>query len=172
MSFGTYAAGSYAHMAVAELNKQYGLRIEPVHYRGEAPMWADVANQTIDGGTGTYGAALAVLQSGRGVPIAVSRKRMSVLPDVPTLMEQGATSPAFRLTAFQCCVAPKNTPPEIVRRLSQVLVEAGKGQRVQDMMRLYGVDDAAMTLEESQKLYDEEAPIGLELVRSLGLDPV
>jgi hypothetical protein len=40
------------------------------------------------------------------------------------------------------------------------------------MMRLYGVDDAAMTLEESQKLYDEEAPIGLELVRSLGLDPV
>lgn len=172
VNFGTYAAGSYAHMAVVELNKQYGLRMEPVHYRGEAPMWADLANQTIDAGTGTYGAALAVLQSGRGVPIAVSRKRMSVLPDVPTLIEQGATSPAFRLTAFQCCVAPKNTSPEIVRRLSQILVEAGKSQRVQDMMRLYGVDDAAMTLEESQKLYDEEAPIGLELVRSLGLDPV
>ena len=41
VSVGTYAAGSYAHMAVAELNKQYGLKIEPVHYRGEAPMWAD-----------------------------------------------------------------------------------------------------------------------------------
>ena len=134
---------------------------------------ADLADQTIDAGFGTYGAALAVLQSGRGVPVAVSRKRMSVLPDVPTFMEQGARSPAFRLSAFQCCVAPKNTPSEIIRRLSQLLVEAGKGQRVQDMMRLYGVDaDAAMTLEELQKLYDEEAPIGLELVRSLGLDPV
>jgi len=172
VSFGTYAAGSYAHMAVVELNKQYGLRMEPVHYRGEAPMWTDLANQTIDAGFGTYGAALAVLQGGRGTPVAVSRKRMSVLPNVPTFMEQGAISPAFRLTAFQCCVAPKNTPPEIIGRLSQLLVEAGKGQRVQDMMRLYGVDDPAMTLEESQKLYDEEAPIGLELVRSLGLDPI
>ena len=172
VSVGTYAAGSYAHMAVAELNKQYGLRIEPVHYRGELPMWTDLTNQTIDGAVGSYGAALAVLQGGRGVPIAVTRKRMSPLPDVPTFTEQGATSPAFRLTGFQCCVAPKATPPEIVRRLSQLLVEAGKGQKVQDMMRLYGVDDAAMTLEELQKLYDEEAPIGLDLVRSLNLEPV
>ena len=39
VSIGTYAAGSYAHMAIAELNKQYGLNIEAVHYRGEAPMW-------------------------------------------------------------------------------------------------------------------------------------
>ena len=125
------------------------------------------------GRTGSYGAALAVLQSGRGVPIAVSRKRMSLLPDVPTL--HGAGRDLTRLPPDglpMLCRHPKNTPPEIVRRLSQVLVEAGKGQRVQDMMRLYGVDDAAMTLEESQKLYDEEAPIGLELVRSLGLEPV
>jgi tripartite-type tricarboxylate transporter receptor subunit TctC len=172
VSVGTYAAGSYAHIAVAELNKQYGLRMEPVHYRGEAPMWTDLANQTIDGAIGSYGAGLAVLQSGRGRPIAVSRKRMSVLPDVPTFVEQGATSPAFRLTGFQCCVAPKATPPEIIMRLSQILVDAGRGQKVQDMMRLYGIDDAAMTYDESQKLYADEAPIWLELVRSLGLEPV
>ena len=62
VSVGTYAAGSYAHMAVAELNKQYGLKIEPVHYRGESPMWADLAGQTLDGGIGSYGAGQAVLQ--------------------------------------------------------------------------------------------------------------
>jgi tripartite-type tricarboxylate transporter receptor subunit TctC len=172
VSFGTYAAGSFAHMAVAELNKQYGLRMEPVHYRGEAPMWTDLANQTIDAAVGSYGAALATLQGNRGIPIAVSRKRMSPLADVPTFQEQGANSPAFRLTGFQCCVAPKATPPEIIRRLSQILVEGGKAQKVQDMMRLYGIDDAAMTLEETQKLYEEEAPIWLDLVKNLGLEPV
>jgi tripartite-type tricarboxylate transporter receptor subunit TctC len=172
VSIGTYAAGSYAHMVVAELNKQYGLRMEAVHYRGEAPMWTDLANQTLDAASGSYGASLAILQSGRGIPVAVSRKRMSPLPNVPTFHEQGATSPAFRLTGFQCCVAPKATPMEIIRRLNQILVEASKGQKVQDMMRLYGIDEGAMTLEEAQKLYDEEAPIWLDLVKSLGLEPI
>ena len=46
-------------MAVAELNKAFGLNIEPVHYRGEAPMWADLAGQTLDGAIGSYGGGIA-----------------------------------------------------------------------------------------------------------------
>ena len=34
---GTFGAGSYPHIVVAELNKQYGLQMKAVHYRGEAP---------------------------------------------------------------------------------------------------------------------------------------
>ena len=89
VNIGTYGAGSYAHMAIVEMNKLYGLKMEAVHYRGEAPMWTDLAGGFIDGAHGSYGAALPVLQSGRGRAVAVSRKRMSVLPDVPTFTEQG-----------------------------------------------------------------------------------
>jgi len=39
-------------------------------------------------------------------------------------------------------------------------------------MRFYGIDDTAMTLEETQRLYEEEAPIWLDLVKNLGLEPV
>jgi hypothetical protein len=38
-------------------------------------------------------------------------------------------------------------------------------------MKSFGVDDTAMTFEETQKLYKEEAPIWLEAVASLGLAP-
>src|SRR2546430_10547882 len=38
VNVGTYGAGSYAHMAVAEMNKQDGLQKEPGHYPGEAPI--------------------------------------------------------------------------------------------------------------------------------------
>src|ERR1700712_2570037 len=79
VNVGTYGAGSYAHMAVAEMNKQYGLKMEAVHYRGEAPMWTDLAGGFIDGAHGSYSAALSVLQSGRGHAVAVSRRRMSTL---------------------------------------------------------------------------------------------
>ena len=43
MNFGTYSAGSSPHITINELNKQYGLNIEPIHYRGEAPMWTGIA---------------------------------------------------------------------------------------------------------------------------------
>ena len=76
--------------------------MEAVHYRGEAPMWTDLAGGFIDGAHGSYSAALSVLQSGRGRAVAVSRKRMSTLPDVPSFAEQGTTSPIFKLTGFQC----------------------------------------------------------------------
>lgn len=171
VSVGTYAAGSYAHMAVAELNKQYGLKIEPVHYRGEAPMWADLAGQTLDGAIGSYGAASAVLQGGRGQAIAVSRRRNPLLPNVATFKEQGATSKCFELTGFQSCSVPVGTPQEIVKKISSLLVEAGKSDKVQEMMKTYGIDEPAMTFEETQKLYNEEKPIWLELVKSLGLEP-
>lgn len=171
VSVGTYAAGSYAHMAVAELNKQYGLKIEPVHYRGESPMWADLAGQTLDGGIGSYGAGQAVLQGGLGRAIAVSRRRNPLLPDVPTFQEQGVTSKVFQLTGFQSCSVPAGTPMDVVKKISDLLVEAGKSDKVQEMMKTYGVDEPAMTFEATQALYKEEAPQWIEFVKQLGLQP-
>jgi len=171
VNIGTYGAGSYAHMAVAEMNKQYGLKMEAVHYRGEAPMWTDLAGGFIDGAHGSYSAALSVLQSGRGRPVAVSRKRMSTLPDVPSFAEQGTTSPIFKLTGFQCCAVPMGTPDAVIQKLSKLLVAGGKTERLQQLMKSFGVDDTAMTFEETQKLYKEESPIWLEAVTSLGLAP-
>ncbi|MGH6643549.1 MAG: tripartite tricarboxylate transporter substrate binding protein, partial [Bradyrhizobium sp.] len=171
VNIGTYGAGSYAHMAVAEMNKQYGLNMEAVHYRGEAPMWTDLAGGFIDAAHGSYSAALSVLQSGRGRAVAVSRKRMSTLPDVPSFAEQGTTSPIFKLTGFQCCAVPTGTPAEVVQKLSKLLVEGGKSEKVLQLMKSFGVDDTAMTFEATQKLYKDESPLWLEAVMSLGLAP-
>ena len=126
VNIGTYGAGSYAHMAVAEMNKQYGLKMEAVHYRGEAPMWTDLAGGFIDGAHGSYSAALSVLQSGRGRAVAVSRKRMSTLPDVPSFAEQGTTSPIFKLTGFQCCAVPIR---DIAGDRPEAVETAGRGRQ-------------------------------------------
>ena len=56
-------------------------------------------------------------------------------------------------------------------KISELLVEAGKSDKVQEMMKTFGVDEPAMTFEATQKLYNEEKPIWLELVKSLGLEP-
>ena len=60
VNFGTYSAGSAPHMTINELNKQYGLKIEPIHYRGEAPMWTGLMDGTLDAAMGSYTAAQPV----------------------------------------------------------------------------------------------------------------
>jgi len=167
VNVGTYAAGSFAHMVIVELNKQYGLKMEPVHYRGEAPMWSDLAGGAIDAGIGSYAASLPVLQTGKGRAVAVSRRRIKDLPDVATFLEQGATSRAHSLLTFQGCMAPAKTPPEIVAKLSALFVEAGNSDRVRDLLKSQGIDEGPMTLDASRALYKDEAPVWAELAATL-----
>src|SRR4051812_37276543 len=54
---GTFGPGSYPHIVVAELNKQYGLQMKAVHYRGEAPMWQDFAAGGVHPAGGGYAQA-------------------------------------------------------------------------------------------------------------------
>jgi tripartite-type tricarboxylate transporter receptor subunit TctC len=171
VNVGTYAAGSYAHIVISELNKQYGLKMEAVHYRGEAPMWSDLAGQSLDAGIGSYGAAAALLHAEKARAIAVSRRRMSTLPDVRTLEEQGATSRAHTLLTFQACAVPISTPTGVTAKLSEMFVAAGKSDRIRAALASQGVDEGAMPMDASQKIYREEAPIWSELALSLGLQP-
>lgn len=170
VNVGTYAAGSYAHIVISELNKQYGLKMEAVHYRGEAPMWSDVAGQSLDAGIGSYGAAMPLIAAGKARPVAVSRRRMSALPDVATLTEQGAISRAHTLLTFQGCVAPIGTPAEITKRLSDLFLAAAKSDRIREVLKSQGVDEGPLSMEASQALYKEEAPIWSELASGLGLE--
>jgi tripartite-type tricarboxylate transporter receptor subunit TctC len=100
VNFGTYSAGSSPHVTINELNKQYGLNIEPIHYRGEAPMWTGLAEGTLDVAMGSYAAAQSVLQGDRGVGFAVRSKKVDAIPNVKTLPEQGATAKFFTVSGF------------------------------------------------------------------------
>src|SRR5215218_4486932 len=99
LNWGSYGVGSTPHVLIETMAKQYGLKVEVIQYRGEAPMWADVAAQTLDGASGSYAAASPVIQSGRGKLIAVTGDRLPPHPDVPTMTEQGATGGFYETRA-------------------------------------------------------------------------
>lgn len=169
VSFGTYGANSAAHLGILELNKQYGIDIEPVHYRGEAPMWADVMSQSIDGAIGSYPAALPVLQAKRGRVISATSRPIRILPDLKTLPEQGATSPFFQLGGFSgLLAAPAGTPMEIIRRLSELMVAAGKDEKVQAALAQFPIEPP-LGYEETQAVYNKEAPATRAFLESMNI---
>jgi tripartite-type tricarboxylate transporter receptor subunit TctC len=171
VNVGTYAPGSFAHMLIEQLNTQFGLKLEPVHYRGEAPMWSDLAGGSIDAAIGSYTAAASVIESGRAKAIAISRSRIGKLPDVKTFREQGTTSRAFDLLTFQSCVASSATPTEIKTRLAGLLLEASKSDRVKELLATFGIEEPAMGMEAAQKLYFDELPVWLDSASGLEVIP-
>jgi tripartite-type tricarboxylate transporter receptor subunit TctC len=172
VSLATYGAGSYAHVVTETLNRHYGLKMEAVHYRGEALMWQDVASGAVQGASGSYASASAVLQTGAGRPIAVpTMERMKKLPDVPTFYEQGLTEKAFQVRGWVGCAAPVGTPDDVVQKLSDLMVEAGKTERIQKIIDTFGIDEAARDRTYFKKVLDEEGPVWLEVIKSLNIEP-
>ncbi len=170
VNFGTYSAGSAPHMTVNELNKHYGLSIEPIHYRGEAPMWTGLAEGTLDVAMGSYTAAQTVLQSNRGVVFAVHAKKVGTIPEIATLPEQGATSKFFTVSGFSGWAVPKATPQPIVDRLSELCVAANNDPKVKEVLATF-VLEPAIGFKESNALYQRELPVWMEAAQSLGLPP-
>jgi tripartite-type tricarboxylate transporter receptor subunit TctC len=171
VNFGTYSAGSAPHMTINELNKQYGLNIEPIHYRGEAPMWTGLMDGTLDVAMGSYTAAQSVLQSKNGILFAVHSKKVDAIPEVKTLPEQGATSKFFTISGFSGWAVPKATPQPIVDRLSELFVAANDDPKVKEVLRTFALDPA-IGFKESNALYQRELPTWIETAQGLGLEPV
>ncbi|HWE20670.1 MAG TPA: tripartite tricarboxylate transporter substrate binding protein [Hyphomicrobiaceae bacterium] len=169
---GTFGAGSQAHIVIAELNKHFGVDMKPVHYRGEAPMWQDLAAGVLQAAIGSYPNAMNMVELGAGRMLAVTMtKRNKRIPDVPTFVEQGITSKVFALYPYVSLIGPAGTPQDIVERLSALMVEAGKSERVQKLLDSYGIEEAALDHVEFKKRYEGETPVWVDAVKALGLAP-
>lgn len=168
VSMGTYAVGSTPHIVAFELNRQFGLKIEPIHYRGEAPMWADFMAGSIETAIGSYAVTSPVLQSGRGRLIGTTGARLKPYPEIPTLAEQGAASKLFGVRGFTGWWAPAKTPPEILKKLSDAMVLAGKDSRVEQALSSYYLEPAS-DMAEAQRQFTEESPVLIQVLKDLGI---
>ena len=170
VNFGTYSAGSAPHMTINELNRQYGLTIEPIHYRGEAQMWTGLMEGSLDVAMGSYIAAQPVLQGSHGTVFAVHSKKVSAMPAVKTLPEQGATSKFFTVSGFTGWALPKAVPQPIVDRLAELCVAASGDPKVKEVLATF-VLEPTIGFKETNALYQRELPVWMEAAQSLGLQP-
>jgi len=170
ITFGNYSAGSFAHMMAQQLSKKYRLTVEPVTYKGEAPMWADLASGQLTIALGSAVGMSPHLQSGKVRAIAVTtRGRSTLLPDIPTFDEQGFTDPVFVIQGWQGLLAPANTPQSIVRQVSDIIQDAASTPRVRELNKTFGMAAKPWSAAEFEKLDREIRPILIELARELNI---
>jgi tripartite-type tricarboxylate transporter receptor subunit TctC len=136
--YGSAGNGSAGHLAMEYLKLVAGIDIVHVPYKGTGPNLIDlVAGRTQATSAGTP-PLLPHVKSGKLRVIAVgSAERLSILPEVPTVGEQGY--PGFETTQWYGLNAPGRTPAPIVKRLAD---EAAKAAKLPSVAERFAVDSA------------------------------
>jgi tripartite-type tricarboxylate transporter receptor subunit TctC len=168
LNIGTSAVGTGGYMCAELFKSEAGLDIALIPYKGTAPVMNDLLGGHVPVAFGVLPPALGNLEAGKLRAIAVtSKKRFSLLPDVPTFDESGM--PGFEAVLHYGLLAPYGTPPEIVDRLSTELRKLGDDQEVQKRIHLEGGDPLTSTPAEYADDIDREEKQWSKLVRQLGL---
>jgi len=89
LSFGSAGKGNILHAYIELLKDVANVDILHVPYKGAAPSFADVLGGQISGMFISVGLAKPAVLSGRVKMLAVVSKRTPLMPDVPTITEQG-----------------------------------------------------------------------------------
>ena len=120
LPYGTIGSGSLAQLAMTSLAAQVGFSMTHVPYKGGGPLAADAVAGHVPVAMATTALLSAHVKSGALVPLAVtSNQRDPVLPDVPTLAEQGVKG--FEALAWWAVFAPAGTPAPIIARMNREL---------------------------------------------------
>ena len=117
MGFASSGNGGSHHLSGEMFKAIAGIEIQHVPYKGGAPAASDLLGGHVDMMFELTYAALPAIKGGKLRPLAVtSSERLSVLPDVPTMIESGMAD--FESSNWQGVIAPAGTPREIVLKLN------------------------------------------------------
>jgi tripartite-type tricarboxylate transporter receptor subunit TctC len=117
LTFASSGNGGAPHLAGELFKTVSGVDIVHVPYRGSGPAVIDVAAGRVDIMIDAVPSLLPMIQAGKLRPLATaSGERHPLLPDVPTFNELGLKGTEVSL--WYGFVAPANTPPSIIARLS------------------------------------------------------
>ena len=170
VNWGAYGPGSTPHVLIESMAKQYGFKVEVVQYRGEAAMFADVTAQQLDGASGSPAASAPVIASGKGRAIAIIGDRLAAWPDVATMTEQGAIGGFYETRAFAVFAVPAATPKDIVKKLSDTLIEAGTDEKVKALMANYLIV-GPLSFEATNARVMRDTEVMLAVLKEIGLKP-
>jgi tripartite-type tricarboxylate transporter receptor subunit TctC len=168
LNLGTSAVGTGGYMCAELFKAEAGVDVAIIPYKGTAPVMNDLLGGHVPMAFGVLPPALGNLQAGKLRALAVtSKKRFSLLPDVPTFDESGM--PGFEAVLHYGLLAPAGTPKEIVDKLSVELAKLVADPEVQKRIHMEGGDPMTSTpAEYAADIVSEEKKWG-GLVRKLGL---
>ena len=169
----TYASAGVAsttHLSFERLRAAAGFTGVHVPYRGTPEALTEVMSGRVDATYAAVSAAIALIQAGKLVPLAVGeRKRISALPNVPTTLESGFADSDYPVWAG--IFAPANTPIPVIERVYQETAKALASPELTERFAKAGLEPMEMNAEQFRAAVRAEFATNQALVRAAGIKP-
>ncbi|WP_440533434.1 Bug family tripartite tricarboxylate transporter substrate binding protein [Variovorax sp. YR566] len=148
LNYTSAGAGSFGHLTTEQLKTIGKFDMQHVPYRGSAPAVTDLIGGQVPAMFSDLVGVLPHIKAGKLRAIAVgSGQRVSLLPDVKTVAEQGF--PGFDATSWGGLLAPAGTSKDVIDRMSAELKTALADKEVQDKLQSVGTFSAYRTPEQT-----------------------
>ncbi|MBK6746266.1 tripartite tricarboxylate transporter substrate binding protein [Ottowia sp.] len=143
LNYCSWGNGSGGHLTMESLQKQAGLTMTHVAYKGSTPCVQDLMGGQVDAAFADISTTAELVKAGRVKAVAYSGAgRLPLLPDVPTMNESGYPFSNYTWYGF---FVPAKTPPAIVNKLNAAIVAALKDPAVVKRLHDMNFTDIPLT---------------------------
>jgi len=168
--FASAGIGTSTHLAAEYVIDLAGAKMLHIPFKGSPDAIQDV----ISGRTSFYmapiNAGLNLVREGRLTALGVStRTRAEVMPNVPTIAEQGLKE--YNMTLWFGMWAPAGTPPAVVQRLNASVTAALQVAEVKEQFAKLGIIPNPLKPEEFAKFVRDEIAVYRRIVQQAGIQP-
>jgi tripartite-type tricarboxylate transporter receptor subunit TctC len=168
LTLATSSGASINHFLAELLKLRSGLSWTEVHYRGNAPAINDLVAGHVDIGFQQLSDSRQYIDARSLRALAVlGPKRISVLPDVPSIVEVGY--PDVQGVTFNGVFAPKNLPAPIIEKLSATIRDALAKPEIVDKFATLGSEPHGSTPTEFTRFLREETAKWSEVIQKANI---
>ena len=167
LTYASSGSGLLAHLAM-EMLKSLG-KFEATHipYKGTGPAMMDTVAGHVAANFPTMISGLQNVKAGRLRAIAVtSRQRSALLPELPTVAEQGFSD--YEVNGWYGWLAPAGTPPKIIALLHEEAAKAVRMTDVREKVAAYGAVPLGSTPDEFARFIRSEMVKWAKVVKLSG----
>lgn len=170
LNYGSSGHGSTSHLVAALFISATGINVVHVPYKGSAPAAIDIIGGQLQFQFEAVAGGMQYLKSGRLRALGISSpKRLTTLPDLPTIAEGGVAG--YEATVIHGICVTAKTPPPLVSKLNRALVTAINVPEVRDRLSALGAEVLASTPEAYQAATQAEVRRWEKVVRDVAATP-
>ena len=154
-TYATISYGSQTQLVNEMLQREAGIKMTYVPYRGANLIVNDVLGGHLTSGSLALSAAAGQLKAGalRGLGIG-TEERVPGFPDIPTFKELGY--PSLVSSTWFGLSGPANLPPQIVARLNTEVVKALHAPDVQARLESEAIDSKSLNAADFTAFFKQE----------------
>ncbi|MBB1631707.1 tripartite tricarboxylate transporter substrate binding protein [Cupriavidus sp. UME77] len=156
LTFASPGAGSQAHLAGELLQLDAKVKLNHIPYKGVSPAMTDLVGGQVTMMFAQVSSALPYVKAGKLHALGVaSQKRLAVMPDVPTIAEQGF--PRFEAVSWYALMAPAGTPREVIARINHQALEVLANPALKEKLATLGMDPSGGTPQELATTIEQDS---------------